>query len=75
MLKSIEQLDQEKAEKDEMNDWINRLQTFITSHAKLLEDNKNNILTVENFVEKYLPIKIQTQISDTLKEVADKKTK
>ena len=75
VLKSIEQLNQEKADREEVNDNIDNLFSILSSHEKSLVENKNQSITVENYVEKYLPIKIQTQISETLKEVADKKTK
>lgn len=39
----------------------------------LLENTINHFKTIENFIEKYMPIKIQNQISDTLKYVLDKK--
>jgi hypothetical protein len=51
------------------------LQSTLADHIKILEDHHNHSLTIENFMEKYMPIKVQTQISETCKSFIDKRGK
>lgn len=73
MLKDIELLSQEKAEKKIVTEDFKNFRDTLLLHDKVLEDQKNHTLTIENFMEKYLPIKVQTQISETFKAIPDKK--
>ena len=68
-------LNQEKADKSAVEENSSNINQIILEHSRTLEDNKNHSLTIENFMEKYLPIKIQSQISDTVKAVTDKKSR
>ena len=43
--------------------------TEIIAMQKELDEKTNQFNTVENFVEKYIPIRIQSQISETLSAV------
>ena len=40
-----------------------------------IEETKNKLLTTDNYLEKYLPFRIQTFISETLHAVLDKKSR
>ena len=54
---------------------MNKINEQSNDHSKTLQDHHNHTLTIENFIEKYLPIKIQNQISNTVKVITDKKFK
>ena len=73
VLMNIERLKQEKADHKQIFDETKKLKENLQIHTKTLEDHHNHSLTIENFMEKYVPITIQTQISDTLKSILDKK--
>ena len=75
ILRDIELLYQDKADKSAVQENTDNINQIIAEHTKNLEDNKNHSITIENFMEKYLPIKIQSQISDTVKIVTDKKSR
>lgn len=75
ILRDIEMLCQEKAEKKNVHDDIKKINDTLLEHSKTLEDHHNHTLTIENFLEKYLPIKVQSQISETLKAIGDKKSR
>ena len=59
----IFELKQDKSIMEEMRD---KVWDEITSMQKDLDEKTNQFNTVENFVEKYIPIRIQSQISETL---------
>jgi len=75
ILRDIEILKQEKADHKQIFDETKKIKETLQVHTKTLEDHHNHSLTIENFMEKYIPITIQTQISDTLKSIIDKKMK
>ena len=66
---------QEKADIKKVMQELNKIHEQSNGHSKTLQDHHNHTLTIENFIEKYLPIRIQTQISDTVKAITDKKLK
>lgn len=73
IMKELEVLKQDKADKYLVQENTNNINEIILNHSKTLEEHHNQSLTIENFMEKYMPIKVQTQISDTLKAIVDKK--
>ena len=75
IFRDIEALNQEKADKKMMLDETKQINKTLKKHTYVLEDHHNHSLTIENFMEKYIPIKIQSQISETMKSVLDKKAK
>ncbi len=52
-----------------MEDAIEQIWTSIHKTQVELDEKTNQFNTVENFVEKYIPIRIQSQISETLGQV------
>ncbi|CAI2385161.1 unnamed protein product [Moneuplotes crassus] len=75
ILRNIEVVKQEKADQKQTFDEVTKINEILQAHTKKIEDQYNHTMTVENFMEKYIPITIQTQISDTLKSIIDKKMK
>lgn len=52
-----------------MEEMKQKMWTEIIQMQKELDEKTNQFNTVENFVEKYIPIRIQSQISETLSVV------
>lgn len=52
-----------------MEDEIQQIWNSIHKTQVELDEKTNQFNTVENFVEKYIPIRIQSQISETLGQV------
>ena len=61
-------MSQYKDDMKQVNDTLN----FLTSEN---DENKNANRSLENWVEKYQPLRIQNQIADTLKECLNRKGK
>ncbi len=55
-----------KQDKSIMEEMKEKMWTEIMKMQKELDEKTNQFNTVENFVEKYIPIRIQSQISETL---------
>ena len=56
---------------------ISKLDKSLNEVKARVEDNTNHFAMIENFVEKYLPIRIQNQLSEVFKSILpfDIKTK
>jgi hypothetical protein len=74
IFRNLELLSQEKSDKVFVINEMNQVNQTLHRHSKDIEYQHNQCLTIENFMEKYIPIKVQTQISETLKAVLDKKS-
>jgi hypothetical protein len=74
IFRNLELLSQEKSDKVLVINEMNQVNQTLHRHSKDIEYQHNQCLTIENFMEKYIPIKVQTQISETLKAVLDKKS-
>ncbi len=61
-------IEQHKTDQQELKDIIYRVHTVMDYFS-------NEFLRVENFLEKYLPLKVQNQISHTLNYVIEPKSK
>ena len=68
-LKSINQLKQEKLTCKIFELEKERIDKLIDNLALQAENHGNHFAMVENFVEKYIPVRIQSQISETLQQV------
>lgn len=62
-LQLLYELKQDKVITEEMR---SKMWTEIVKMQKEIDEKTNQFNTVENFVEKYIPIRIQSQISETL---------
>ena len=54
----MHQLDRSKLGLDEFKEKFNELSERLTKEAVLNEKNRDNIITLENYVERYIPMQI-----------------
>eukprot|EP00826_Nyctotherus_ovalis_P004043 TRINITY_DN10838_c0_g2_i4.p1 TRINITY_DN10838_c0_g2~~TRINITY_DN10838_c0_g2_i4.p1 ORF type:complete len:138 (-),score=46.20 TRINITY_DN10838_c0_g2_i4:42-455(-) len=62
----INKLDNNKTEKKQFNVEMDRLRLDLNSVKNDLEENINRTATTENYLEKYLPLRIQNIISENI---------
>ena len=66
LLKKVELLDNEKHSKQEFAVDLNKVTGMIEKLRLDSENHGNHFAMIENFVEKYIPIRIQSTISEVL---------
>ena len=71
----VESLRINKVEKEAHVEDVKSIWDSIRKAEVKINEHYNHVLTIENFVEKYAPIRTQSQISDVLHTWLDKKYK
>jgi hypothetical protein len=59
-------LTKSKIDEDTFKGFREQTDLLLTQFKEKLENNTNHFAMVENFVEKYIPVRIQSQISESL---------
>ena len=64
--KKVTHLTKNKIDEDTFKGFREQTDLLLTQFKEKLENNTNHFAMVENFVEKYIPVRIQSQISESL---------
>lgn len=67
--KDVTLLTATKVDKDSFKEFKTLSENNLMAFKENLENNTNHFAMVENFIEKYIPVRIQSQISESLHKV------
>jgi ABC-type Fe2+-enterobactin transport system substrate-binding protein len=69
--KLVTKVDIEKLDKKEYDETIEKVQESMRIMKTALKDNFSQLLATDNYLEKYLPFRIQNMISQNVLAIAD----
>jgi hypothetical protein len=70
LAKDISSLDSRKQDKGDSNEQRLAIQKMLDVHTDEMDANTVKILNMEHFIDKYVPIRIQKQVGETLQAIA-----
>ena len=75
MQRTVISLNDKKVELDFFRDQQDEMKNLVGQLSKQLDSNFNELRTMQNWIEKYEPLKVQHQITDTLASCLNRKAK
>ena len=71
--RDLSNLENQKIDRTQSNSQYQELRTNHNSLYTQLSISKNHLLTIENFIEKYLPVRVLNQVSDIIEALSEEK--